>query len=202
MSTTVTRSLSLPIYLPQSPPENSALLCPVELVWVNYTIVELEVLVNASQVSLHPSQSSFTISPITPGTSYTVNVSFVNEVGESLNNPSGEDTLCGYDFCSLFSCFFVQCTWSAVQQLISCFLCSCSIKFYCSCFYLQVFILYCNCSCNYCSCYLLSPSRTGRCPYLSEFPTAEAFKSWIHYRGLPECVLCQIKRTPTQQCCY
>lgn len=121
MSTTVTRSLSLPIYLPQSPPENSALLCPVELVWVNYTIVELEVLVNASQVSLHPSQSSFTISPITPGTSYTVNVSFVNEVGESLNNPTGEDTLCGYDFCSLFSCFFcsvhlVSC--SAVDQLL------------------------------------------------------------------------------------
>ena len=76
----------------QSPPENSALLCPVELVWVNYTIVELEVLMNVSQVSLHPSQSSFTISPITPGTSYTVNVSFVNEVGESLNNPTGEDT--------------------------------------------------------------------------------------------------------------
>jgi len=86
----------------ESPPENSALLCPVELVWVNYTIVELEVLVNASQVSLHPSQSSFTISPITPGTSYTVNVSFVNEVGESLNNPSErEDVL-------IFQSFLLQ----------------------------------------------------------------------------------------------
>lgn len=81
---------SMSFALPQSPPENSALLCPIELIWVNYTIVELEALVNVSQVPLHPSQSSLTISPITPGTSYTVNVSFVNEVGESQNNPTGE----------------------------------------------------------------------------------------------------------------
>jgi len=136
MPTTVTRSLSscLPLCI-QSPPENSALLCPVELVWVNYTIVELEVLMNASQVSLHPSQSSFTISPITPGTSYTVNVSFVNEVGESLNNPTGEDTLCSYDFCSLSSWFFFG---TISVQLVSCSAVGC---FLCSCYYLlQLFL--------------------------------------------------------------
>ena len=36
--------------------------------------------------------TSFEIRPVMPGTTYNVTVSFVNEVGESLNNPVGTFT--------------------------------------------------------------------------------------------------------------
>ena len=73
----------------QSPPENSALLCPIEEVHLNYTIVELEVEVDSANLTFAPGTSDYIITPLMPGTSYTVTVWFVNEVGESLDNPTG-----------------------------------------------------------------------------------------------------------------
>lgn len=84
-------SCILAIILPlQSPVENEDLLCLTEQVWVNYTVVRLEDLVETVMVPLPPSLSMYTIPSITPGTTYTVNVSFVNEVGESMDNPIGQ----------------------------------------------------------------------------------------------------------------
>ena len=56
---------------------------------LNYTIVELEVEVNSSMLTFEPGVRDYIITPLMPGTSYTVTVWFVNEVGESLDNPTG-----------------------------------------------------------------------------------------------------------------
>ncbi len=69
----------------ESPPENSALLCPNEGVWFNYTVIELEELVNSSMMLLPPDQRAFVIATVMPGTTYTAVVSFVNEAGEGVN---------------------------------------------------------------------------------------------------------------------
>ena len=83
--------LSFPLSLPlQSPEENSALLCPIEEVRLNYSIVELEVEVNSSLVVFPADVRDYIITPLMPGTSYTVTVWFINEVGESLENPIGK----------------------------------------------------------------------------------------------------------------
>lgn len=73
----------------KSPVGNSALLCPVEGVWLNYTIVELEELVNASTMFFPPGQTSFTIATVMPGTTYTAVISFINEAGEGRNTTGG-----------------------------------------------------------------------------------------------------------------
>ena len=74
----------------QSPEENSALLCPIEEVRLNYSIVELEVEVNSSMLVFEAGISDYVITPLMPGTSYSVTVWFINEVGESLDNPKGK----------------------------------------------------------------------------------------------------------------
>ena len=76
----------------QSPEENSALLCPIEEVRLNYSIVELEVEVNSSLVVFPADVRDYIITPLMPGTSYTVTVWFINEVGESLDNPTGKQS--------------------------------------------------------------------------------------------------------------
>ena len=81
---------SLPRLSVQSPPENSALLCPIEEVRLNYTIVELEVEVDSANLTFVPGTTDYIITPLMPGTSYTVTVWFVNEVGESMDNPTGK----------------------------------------------------------------------------------------------------------------
>jgi subtilisin-like proprotein convertase family protein len=71
------------------PPLNSYLLCPVEQTWLNYSYVELEVDMESFQITspnISVMDTSFEIRPVMPGTTYNVTVSFVNEVGESLNN--------------------------------------------------------------------------------------------------------------------
>lgn len=70
------------------------LLCPVFAMgaFINYTISELGIPDNATSVSITPETTNYTINPLMPGTQYTVQVSYVNEVGESKNNPIG--TVC------------------------------------------------------------------------------------------------------------
>ena len=91
----------------QSPEENSALLCPIEEVRLNYSIVELEVEVNSSLVVFPADVRDYIITPLMPGTSYTVTVWFINEVGESLDNPtSKQDKILVREFSiTLESCF-------------------------------------------------------------------------------------------------
>ena len=74
------------------PDLNSLLLCPVQQVWLNYSYLELEVEMASFQITspdLTVLDTSFEISPVMPGTTYNLTVSFVNEVGESLNNTVG-----------------------------------------------------------------------------------------------------------------
>ena len=77
------------------PPLNSLLLCPVEQAWLNYSYVELKVEMESFEITypnITVTDTSFEIRPVMPGTTYNVTVSFVNEVGESLNNPVGTFT--------------------------------------------------------------------------------------------------------------
>ena len=83
------------------PAENTALTCSVDAVLVNYTITELEAEVENGSVLLPPEESSYILSPVAPGRSYVVSVSFVNQVSESLNNAVGE-------------CGSVSCTFSGI----------------------------------------------------------------------------------------
>jgi hypothetical protein len=71
------------------PKLNSLLLCPVEQTWLNYSFLELEVYVQSFQITapyIGVTDTSFEIRPVTPGTTYNVTVTFVNEVGESTDN--------------------------------------------------------------------------------------------------------------------
>ena len=78
--------------------ENTALLCPLEQVLVNFTIVELEILVNSTQVVLPPGEVSYIIAPVLPGTTYTVVVAMQNVLRDktitalSKVMPQGENT--------------------------------------------------------------------------------------------------------------
>ena len=58
--------------------------------FINYTITELEVEDNETSLFLSPEVTNYTINPLMPGSSYVVAVSYVNEVGESVNNPMGK----------------------------------------------------------------------------------------------------------------
>ncbi len=77
------------VFIFQTPPENLENLCPVFQTYINYTIIELGVPENATSVPLPPEATNYTISPVMPGTSYIVQVSYVNDVGESQNNSQG-----------------------------------------------------------------------------------------------------------------
>ena len=68
-------------------------MCPVLQTWINYTIIELGVADNVTSVPLPPDATNYTIFPLMPGTSYVVQVSYVNEVGESQNNTIGTEIL-------------------------------------------------------------------------------------------------------------
>lgn len=71
---------------------NSFLLCPVEQTWLNYSYTELEVEMESFQLTdpnITVTDTSFEIRPVMPGTTYNVTISFVNEVGESLDNTIG-----------------------------------------------------------------------------------------------------------------
>ena len=71
---------------------NSFLLCPVEQTWLNYSYLELEVEMESFQLTdpnITVTDTSFEIRPVMPGTTYNVTISFVNEVGESLDNTIG-----------------------------------------------------------------------------------------------------------------
>jgi hypothetical protein len=46
--------------------------------------------VNSSLVVFPDDVRDYIITPLMPGTSYTVTVWFINEVGESLDNPTGK----------------------------------------------------------------------------------------------------------------
>ena len=84
----------------ECPAENTALLCPLEQVLVNFTIVELEILVNSTQVVLPPGEVSYIIAPVLPGTTYkyTVVVAMQNVLRDktitalSKVMPQGENT--------------------------------------------------------------------------------------------------------------
>ena len=68
------------------PKLNSLLLCPVEQTWLNYSFLELEVHMQSFQITapyIGVTDTSFEIRPVTPGTTYNVTVTFMNEVGES-----------------------------------------------------------------------------------------------------------------------
>ena len=84
------------------PAENAVLTCSVDAVLVNYTITELEEEVENGSVLLPPEETSYVLSPVGPGRSYVVSVSFVNQVSESLNNAVGE---CGQVFRVLSAVF-------------------------------------------------------------------------------------------------
>ena len=56
---------------------------------INYTITELEVPDNTTSETLPPQALNYTINPLMPGTSYVVQVSYINEIGESRDNPIG-----------------------------------------------------------------------------------------------------------------
>ncbi len=56
--------------------------------WLNYTVVELEALVNDSALLLPPGRRSYVLPTVMPGTTYTAVVSFVNEAGEGMNTTS------------------------------------------------------------------------------------------------------------------
>lgn len=79
----------------QSPFNNTALVCPIEEVLLNYTVTFLDRLVDTVNLQLPPNQREYTIAPIRPGTAYSIDVSFVNEVGESVGNPIGEQNSMG-----------------------------------------------------------------------------------------------------------
>lgn len=75
---------------------NSFLLCPVEQAWLNYSYLELEVEMESFQVTypnITVTDTSFEVTPVMPGTTYNVTISFVNEVGESLDNTVGMCTI-------------------------------------------------------------------------------------------------------------
>ena len=57
---------------------------------LTYTVIELEVPGSNVSVRLSPRAVSYVINPLMPGTSYVVTVAYVNEVGESENNPRGK----------------------------------------------------------------------------------------------------------------
>lgn len=70
----------------QIPSENLDIFCPVLRTLLTYTITELGVPDNSTSLSLPPDATNFTINPLMPGTSYVVQVSYINEVGESENS--------------------------------------------------------------------------------------------------------------------
>lgn len=75
------------------PKLNSLLLCPVEQVWLNYSYLELEVDMQSLQITspnISVTDTSFEIRPVMPGTTYNVTVTFVNQVGESVDNTVGK----------------------------------------------------------------------------------------------------------------
>lgn len=74
----------------QTPPENVDMLCPTLRTIIDYTIIELGMPDNATSVTLSPDATNYTINPLMPGTSYVVQVSYFNEVGESQDNPEGK----------------------------------------------------------------------------------------------------------------
>ena len=78
------------------PELNSLLLCPVEQAWLNYSYLELEVERDSFQITspnITVTDTSFEIRPVMPGTTYNVTVTFVNEVGESVDNTLGMVTI-------------------------------------------------------------------------------------------------------------
>ena len=79
--------VSLHIQPLQSPLVNDGLLCPIDQVLLNYTVVYLDQLVDTVNLLLQPRLRDYSIPAIRPGTTYSIAVSFVNEVGESVGNP-------------------------------------------------------------------------------------------------------------------
>ena len=78
--------------IPQIPPENYDLLCPVFGATINYTITELGIPDNATVSVIPIDATNYTITPLMPGTEYEVQVTYVNDVGESQDNPLGIDS--------------------------------------------------------------------------------------------------------------
>ena len=83
----------------QIPADHALLLCPVDETVLTYVITELEVPQSEVTVRLPPSNNNYTITPLTPGTSYSVGVAYVNEVGQSANNIKGERLLVCVNVC-------------------------------------------------------------------------------------------------------
>ena len=71
------------------PDDHAQLLCPVSEAVLTYVVTQLEVGRAPVVVRLSPTTTSYTITPLTPGTSYSVTVAYVNDVGESEDNPRG-----------------------------------------------------------------------------------------------------------------
>ena len=79
------------------PELNSLLLCQVEQTWLNYSFLELEVDMQSFQITgpnVSVTDTSFEIRPVMPGTTYNVTVTFVNQVGESVDNTVGRSLNC------------------------------------------------------------------------------------------------------------
>ena len=66
------------------------LLCPVFAVHLNYSISELGFLINTTSLVLRNNVTEYTFSSIAPGRTYMATVAFENQVGLSVNNPTGE----------------------------------------------------------------------------------------------------------------
>lgn len=58
--------------------------------FINYTIIELGNPDNETSFPIPISSTNFTITPLMPGTTYVVEVSYSNQVGQSQDNPIGE----------------------------------------------------------------------------------------------------------------
>ncbi len=59
-------------------------------VHLNYSITDLDELINVTSITLASHVTSFTFPSIAPGRSYVATIAFENEIGLSENNPIGE----------------------------------------------------------------------------------------------------------------